>query len=114
MERDIRMAVDRWKRADEFARSEVGMTFVGVVLDSVFHMIAESVFDKLLETRYPEKYTLYSTGLSAGILTTVGLSLAVYGGRIRWYVMQYIGWGMVFSEVSSWMDMVRLSFEIKR
>ncbi|GAI27452.1 unnamed protein product [marine sediment metagenome] len=108
------MAVDRWRRADEFAKSEVGMTFVGVVLDSVFHMISESVFDKLLETRYPEKYTLYSTGISAGILTTVGISLAIYGRSVRYYVLQYIGWGMVFSEISSWMDMVRLSFEITR
>ncbi len=108
------MAVERWKRADEFAKSEIGMTFVGVVLDSIFHMIAESLFDKLLATRYPEKYTLYSTGLSAGIFTTIGIALAVYGKSVRYYVLQYIGWGMVASEVSSWMDMVRLSFEIKR
>lgn len=108
------MAVERWKKADEFAKSEIGMTFVGVVMDSIFHMIAESLFDKLLETRYPEKYTLYSTGLSAGILTMIGISLAVYGKSVRYYVLQYIGWGMVASEVSSWMDMVRLSFEIKR
>jgi len=108
------MAVERWKRADEFAKSEIGMTFVGVIMDSIFHMIAESLFDKLLSETYPEKYTLYSTGLSAGILTAIGVSLAVYGKSVKYYVLQYIGWGMVASEISSWMDMVRLSFEIKR
>lgn len=108
------MAVERWKKADLFAKSEIGMTFVGVVGDSLIHMVMESVFDKLLETRYPEKYTLYSTGLSAGILTTIGIALAIYGKSVRYYVLQYIGWGMVASEISSWLDMVRLSFEIKR
>ena len=99
-----------------FSTKEVGLTFAGVLLDSVTHTIAESLLDRALEPRYPEKYTLYSTGVASGIHTAVGLFLAIYGGvKGRAYpILQYIGWGMVFSEVSSWLDMIRISFELKR
>jgi hypothetical protein len=99
---------------EEFAKGEVGMVFAGVFIDSILHMMAESLFDKLLQTKYPEKYVLYSTGLATGIFTAIGVVLAFYGMRIKWYILQYMGWGMVFSEISSWLDMFRISFELKR
>jgi len=98
-----------------FSTKEVGLTFAGVLLDSITHAVAESLLDKVFEPRYPEKYALYSTGVASGIHTAVGLFLALFGGirgRTSPY-LQYIGWGMVFSEVSSWLDMIRISFELK-
>jgi len=105
---------ERLRRLEEFSGSEVGFTFVGVLIDSITHMMAESGLDRVLEDKYPEKYPLYSTGIASGIHTAIGVALALYGGKIRYHLLQYIGWGMVFSEISSWMDMFRISFELKR
>jgi len=98
-----------------FSTKEVGLTFAGVLLDSITHAVAESLLDKVFEPKYPDKYALYSTGTATAIHTALGLFLALYGGirgRTSPY-LQYIGWGMVFSEVSSWLDMIRINFELK-
>jgi len=97
-----------------FSTKEIGLTFAGVALDSISHAIAESLLDKVLEPKYPEKYALYSTGIASAIHTAIGIILAIRGGlKAAHPVLQYIGWGMVFSEVSSWLDMIRISFELK-
>ena len=105
---------ERIRRLEEFSSSEVGFTFVGVLIGSITHMMLESGLDRILEPRYPEKYVLYSTGIASATFTTIGLALAQYGSKVKYHLLQYIGWGMVFSEISSWMDMFRISFELKR
>jgi len=101
-------------KVEELSGHEFGLTVSGVVLGSILHMVSESMFDKFLETRYPEKYTLYSTGITSGIFTTVGVALILYARKAKMYVLQYFGAGMIFVELQSWLDMLRISFELKR
>lgn len=98
---------------EEFSHSEVGFTFMGVLFDSIIHMITESALDRILESYYPDNYPLYSTLVASGAFTAAGIGIAAYGHKVRYPVLQYVGWGMVFSEISSWLDMVRVSFELR-
>ncbi len=99
---------------EEFATSEIGMTAVGVVIGAVVHMLGESLFDGFFESRHPDKYPVYSTGATSGVLTTVAVALILYGGSVRWYLLQYLGAGFLFVEIGSWLDIVRVNFEIGR
>lgn len=100
---------------DILSGEEVGTLVLGAAVDSVVHMLGESLFDKFLETKYPEKYPLYSTGITSGILTSVGGAMYVIGAKNPEYRgLQYVGAGFLLSEISSWLDMVRVNFEIGR
>jgi len=101
-------------RVDELTGHEFGLTVSGVVIGSILHMVSESMFDKFLETRYPEKYSLYSTGITSGIFTTVGVVLILWSRKAKMNVLGYFGAGMIFVELQSWLDMLRISFELKR
>lgn len=99
---------------DEFLGSELGVTLIGSVLGAVLHMITESMFDAFLETKYPEKYPVYSTGISAAIFTSAGVGMLIYGKRAKYPFLQYIGGGIILVEIVQWLDMVRVSFEVAR
>lgn len=100
---------------DVLSGEEIGTLALGTVVDSVVHMLGESLFDKFLETKYPEKYPLYSTGITSGILTAIGAGMYIIGTKKKEYVgLQYVGAGFLLSEVSSWLDMIRVNFEIGR
>ena len=108
------MAAALRTKVDELSGHEFGLTVSGVVIGSILHMVSESMFDKFLEAKYPEKYTLYSTGITSGIFTTIGVALILWSRRAKMNVLGYFGAGMVFVELQSWLDMVRISFELAR
>jgi len=99
---------------EEFVASELGVTVIGALTGGVLHMIAESVLDSFLEGKYPEKYPVYSTGIAAGIFTTAGVGLLIYGKRAGFHFLEYLGGGIILAEIVQWLDMVRVSFEVAR
>jgi predicted lysophospholipase L1 biosynthesis ABC-type transport system permease subunit len=109
MAREMRAAL----KMEEFSMSEFGAAAMGVVVGAILHMIVESLFDTLLQTKYPEKYPLYSTGITASIFTTVAVVLFVYGKRAGYRLLEYLGAGIIFVEISQWLDMVRVTFAVR-
>lgn len=97
---------------EEFAMSELGVTIMGSVMGAILHMISESAWDSFLEDKYPTKYPVYSTAISASIFTTIGIVMIIYGRKKEIYFLQYFGGGIILAEVAQWLDMVRVSFEI--
>lgn len=111
------MALERNRQIlpmEEFATSELGVTVIGAVMGSVLHMISESILDSFLAPKYPEKYPVYSTGIAAGIFTSIGAALLLYGRKTKYAFLQYLGGGIILVELTQWLDMVRVSFEIGR
>lgn len=108
------MAREKMARVmDEFGNWEFGSTALGVLVGAILHMLAESVFDSFLKEKYPEKYPMYSTAISAGVFTTIATVLFLYGKRAKNRMMEYIGAGIFFVEIPAWLDLIRVSFEIK-
>jgi len=101
-------------KADELTGHELGVLFGGVGLGAILHMVSESMFDKFFEEKYPEKYTLYSTGATSGIFTTIGMALFIWARQTKMWSLQYFGVGLLVVELQSWLDMIRISFELKR
>jgi len=108
------MAANLRGKVDQLTGHELGVLLSGVGIGSVTHMVSESLFDKFLETKYPEKYTLYSTGATSGIFSTIGIGLVWYAHKSKMPVLAYFGGGILCVELQSWLDMIRISFELKR
>lgn len=102
------------KIMDEFGNWEFGSTALGVFIGAILHMLSESVFDSFLKEKYPEKYPMYSTAISAGIFTTVAAVLFLYGKKTKTRMLEYLGAGLFFVEIPAWLDLIRVSFEIKK
>jgi predicted lysophospholipase L1 biosynthesis ABC-type transport system permease subunit len=110
MAREMRKALEM----EEFAMTEFGASVIGVIIGGILHMVTESLFDTLLKDRYPDKYPLYSTGITSSIFTTIAVIMFIYGKRTGMRLLEYIGAGIIFVEVGSWLDMIRVSFAVAR
>jgi len=96
---------------DEISLKEAAYLGAGMGLMSLPFIAAETGLDKLLETKYPEKFTTYSTAISSAGLGATGVGLmylAQPGGRLPTWAGYLIGAPLLLVSIVKGMDIMRI------
>lgn len=90
----------------------IGMLYwvlLGTIVGAIGHAISEWCFDSFLSPKDPVNYPMYSTGISAGILLTMGLTLLLV---CEWWVnsihIQYLVMGVFAVEIANLIDLIHV------